>query len=147
MTGWTDAARAASLAVREAEAKNHNANGKRAGQETHHQAIREVSKWYHGDINAIRGQSINAKSLMTPSWAVTNLKSAYNYATQASYKKSLIPERKAIFSVRPITKNSTRMSEGRGRGSMSKEVIASPYRMSIVSRLPQARGHASRGKY
>jgi len=40
MTGWTDAAREASLEVREAHAKDHNANGAPKGQETHHDAMK-----------------------------------------------------------------------------------------------------------
>jgi len=40
MTGWTDEARAASLEVREGHAKDHNANGKAPGQETHHTAMK-----------------------------------------------------------------------------------------------------------
>jgi len=44
MTGWTDEARAASLATREGKAKDHNANGAAKGEETHHAAAQAFSR-------------------------------------------------------------------------------------------------------
>jgi hypothetical protein len=78
MTGWTDEARAASLAVREAEAKDHNANGKAPGQETHHQAIKAASnltrQHFVAAANQLResGASAEAVSRAANAFAMTN---------------------------------------------------------------------------
>jgi hypothetical protein len=71
MTGWTDAAREASLAVREAEAKDHNANGKAPGQETHHAAL---------------------KGAVTPTWA-THTEAARKMAALQSTRPHSIEKR------------------------------------------------------
>jgi hypothetical protein len=44
MTGWTDESRAASLAARQGNPKDHNANGAVRGQETHQAAARTFSR-------------------------------------------------------------------------------------------------------